>query len=47
MVLEYEVMEDNGEKTIMQVKKIDMNHSHSVSTSAYAIMSMKQKSEDD
>lgn len=47
MVLEYEVMEDNGEKTIMQVTKIDMNHSHSVSTSAYAIMSMKQKSGDD
>jgi len=47
MVLEYEVMEENGEKTIMQVKKIDMNHSHSVSTGGCAIMSMKQKSEDD
>lgn len=46
-VLEYEVMEENGEKTIMKVKKIDMNHSHSVSTGGYAIMSMKQKSEDD
>jgi len=47
MVLEYEVMEENGEKSIMQVKKIDMNHSHSVSTGGYAIMSMRQKTEDE
>ena len=47
MVLEYEVMEKNGEKTIMQVTKIDMNHSHAVSTSGYTIMSMRQKTDDE
>lgn len=47
MVLEYEIMEKNGEKTIMQVTKIDMNHSHSISTEAYTIMSMRQKTEDE
>jgi len=47
MVLEYDVMEKNGEKTIMLVTKIDMNHSHAVSTSGYTIMSMRQKTEDE
>ena len=47
MVLEYDVMEKNGEKTIMQVTKIDMNHSHAVSTSGYTIMSMRQKTDDE
>jgi hypothetical protein len=47
MVLEYDVMEKNGEKTVMLVTKIDMNHSHSVSTQGYTIMSMKQKTEDE
>ena len=47
MVLEYDVYDKNGEKSIMQVTKIDMNHSHSVSTSGYAIISMRQKTEEE
>ena len=47
MVLEYDVMEKNGEKTVMQVTKIDMNSSHSVSTKGYTIMSMRQKTEEE
>jgi NAD kinase len=48
MVLEYDLLDkDNGKKTIMLVTEIDMNHSHSVNTGSYAIMSMKQKSQDD
>ncbi len=47
MVLEYDLMEKDGEKTIMLVTKIDMNHSHSVSTNGYTIMSMRQKTEEE
>ena len=47
MVLEYDLMEKNGEKTIMLVTKIDMNSSHSVSTNGYTIMSMRQKTEEE
>jgi len=48
MVLEYDLLDkDNGKKTIMLVTEIDMNHSHSVNTGPYAIMSMKQKSRDE
>lgn len=46
-VLEYDVLEDSGERTIMQVTKIDMNHSHKVNTSSYAIMSMRKKSDEE
>lgn len=46
-VLEYDVLEDSGERTIMLVTKIDMNHSHKVNTSSYAIMSMRQKSDEE
>ena len=47
MVLEYDVMDKDGGKSVMQVKKIDMNHSHKVNTSGYTIMSMRQKTEDE
>lgn len=43
MVMEYDVMEENGEKTIMVITKIDLNHNHSVSTEGYTIMSMRKK----
>lgn len=44
MVLEYDVVDEDGRKTVMQVTKIDLNHSHKVSTQGYTIMSMRQKS---
>jgi len=31
----------------MQVTKIDLNHSHSVSTGDYTVMSMRQKTEEE
>lgn len=40
MVLEYDVVDDDGEKSVMQVTKIDLNHSHKVNTNGYTIMSM-------
>jgi hypothetical protein len=46
MVLEYDVLEENGKKTVMQVTKLDLNHSHQVDTRGYAIMSMRQKGGD-
>lgn len=47
MVLEYDVIDKDGGKSVMQVQKIDMNHSHKVHTSGYTIMSMRQKTEDE
>jgi len=47
MVLEYDVMDKDGGKSVMQVQKIDMNHSHKVHTNGYTIMSMRQKSDDE
>ena len=47
MVLEYDVRNKDGEKTTMIVTQIDMNHSHSVNTTGYTVMSMKQKSEEE
>lgn len=44
MVLEYDVVDKDGGKSVMQVQKIDMNHSHKVSTTGYNVMSMKQQS---
>ncbi len=47
MIMEYDVLDkDNGERTLMQVTGIDLNHSHSISTGDYTIMSMKQPSGD-
>jgi Domain of unknown function (DUF4412) len=43
MTLEYEVLEKNGEKSTMIVTKIDLNHSHKISTNGYTIMSMRMK----
>ena len=48
MVLEYDLMDkENGEKTIMLVTKIDLNHSHSVATGGYTVMSMRQKTDEE
>ena len=48
MVLEYDLMDKaNGEKTIMLVTKIDLNHSHSVATGGYTVMSMRQKTDEE
>jgi len=46
MVLEYDILDkDNGKKTIMLVKEIDLNHKHSVNTGGYTVMSMRMKTE--
>lgn len=48
MVLENDVLDKgNGKKTVMLVTKIDLNHSHTVSTGGYAIMSMRKKTGDE
>jgi antitoxin component YwqK of YwqJK toxin-antitoxin module len=47
MVLEYDAIEKNGEKSVMLVKDIDLNHSHSVDTNDYAIMSMRKKTKEE
>jgi hypothetical protein len=46
-VLEYDVLEESGERSVMLVTKIDMNHSHKVNTGDYAIMSLRQKSDEE
>lgn len=43
MVLEYDVVDADGRKSVMQVTKIDLDHSHKVTTNGYTIMSMRQK----
>ena len=43
MTLEYEVIDKNGERANMLVTKIDLNHSHKISTNGYTIMSMRKK----
>ncbi len=48
MVLEYDLLDkDNGKKTIMLVKEIDLNHKHSVATGGYSVMSMRQKTQEE
>jgi hypothetical protein len=47
MTLEYEMIEKNGEKSTMLVTKIDLNHSHKISTNGYDIISMRQKTEEE
>jgi len=47
MVLEYDAIEKNGEKEVMLVKDIDLNHSHSVNTKDYAIMSLRKKTQEE
>lgn len=47
MVLEYDYLDkEDGERVVMQVTAIDLNHSHTISTTSYAVMSMAQPSED-
>ncbi len=44
MVLEYDFLDkDDGDRTLMLVTKIDLNHNHSISTSSYAVMSLKSQ----
>lgn len=44
MVLEYNFLDkDDGDKTVMQVTKIDLNHSQSISTSKYAVITLKSQ----
>lgn len=48
MVLEYDLLDkENGKKTIMLVTNIDLNHSHSVATGGYTVMSMRQKTDEE
>ena len=47
MVLEYDAIEKDGEKSVMLVKDIDMNRSHSVDTNDYAIMSLRKKTQEE
>ena len=48
MVMEYDFLnKEDGDKMVMQVTKIDLNHTHKVSTEGYNIMSMKQQTEDE
>jgi len=48
MVLEYDVLhKKNGKKTIMLVTKIDLNHSHSLATGDYTVISMRQKTDEE
>ena len=47
MTLEYETIEKNGERSTMLVTKIDLNHSHKISTQGYTIISMRQKTEEE
>jgi hypothetical protein len=47
MILEYDFLDkEDGEKVIMQVTDIDLNRSHSISTRSYAVMTMRQDSEE-
>lgn len=47
MALEYSTLDkEDGEKVVMLVTKIDLNYSHTISTTSYAVMSMAQPSED-
>ena len=48
MVMEYDLLDkEDGDKMVMQVTKIDLNHTHKVSTDGYNIMSMKQQTEEE
>ena len=47
MTLEYSTLDkEDGDRVVMQVTEIDLNHSHTISTTSYAVMSMAQPSED-
>lgn len=40
MVLEYELVDDNGERTVMEVTDLDLKKAHTFSTKGYSITSM-------
>ncbi|MEN8230192.1 MAG: DUF4412 domain-containing protein [Bacteroidota bacterium] len=45
MVLEYDFLDkENGERSVMLVTDLDLNHSHSISTRSYAMITMKGQS---
>ncbi len=45
MVLEYDLLDkDDGERTVMVVTNIDLNHSHSISTRSYVVMTIGNRS---
>ncbi len=47
MALEYSTLDkEDGDRVVMLVTKIDLNQSHTISTTSYAVMSMAQPSED-
>jgi hypothetical protein len=41
MVLEYELIDENGEKTVMQVIDLDLKKTHTFSTEGYSIVSVQ------
>ena len=48
MVMEYDFLDkEGGDKMVMQVTKIDLNHTHKVNTDGYNIMSLKQQTEEE
>jgi hypothetical protein len=48
MVMEYDFLDkEDGDKMVMQVTRIDLNHTHKVSTEGYNIMSMKMNTEEE
>ena len=46
-VLEYDFVDDEGAKSVMQVTDLDLNHSHKVDTRGYTIMSMRMQGGDE
>lgn len=47
MVLEYDLVDADGEKSVMQVTDLDLNHSHKIDTRGYTIMSMRMQGGDE
>jgi hypothetical protein len=48
MVMEYDFLDkEDGNKMVMQVTKIDLNHTHTVSTDGYTIISMNMQTEEE
>ena len=48
MVMEYETLDkEDEERVVMQVTEVDMDHSHSISTYGYSVISMPPEDEDE
>jgi hypothetical protein len=48
MVMEYDYTDkEDEERVVMQVTKVDMNHSHSISTYGYSVISMPPEDQED